>query len=1441
MRRRYIALGIVIAASGLQAAPPAVRHLRQRHRLPGTVLIVSNTFSSPTKQPDSGPFTYTVTVQNTGSTSVTATATCTSLVSPAQTGCDIETDGDNFTLTGSQSRTLTVTYSTLGLGQFQHKVVVTKNGVKTDSATYSYITVTGTPMESFMTPLPGLTMNTGDSVKVVYSHPSGLSSSSYKLFVDGADSTSHVTKDSADIRWLSTNFSSGTHTLTSYGCSVSGRCDSASTTVTVLASTPPSYSLDDSLPPGPANAVHYTLLAGALPTPPTEYRGCPQHQGDPDIKLSSPETYAAQNAFGSTAAGNIFMPSIVWDNTITISSITIDHTPTDTWTCSSSTWLTYSDYDWNGWMHGDPHDSMWATYDYGDGTPPGYTGFVPTKSEFGFTSEFGKTSDNRVRKARPTRAVNPFAALKLPSPGAIDTGTYWVRLNGTLLVSGGHKVYSAVTRVSMDLIGSTFTLPSTDALVHRYHPDSTTHSSGEGWNELIAGIADSTGHWDTVRARFVVVDPGTPHPIGIAALRNFAHLDQSDCAAFGAFQCGGVTLVQAIPGFVTRDHDRSLHLVYRSASQRAPVALPYQISIGRFAQAPDSLHAFLNEGGSTVSDSTMRYAGVHGPGGYSLLDEYADETRVLGAELPAQSSGSEAVRRIQLNLQSYYNGSVRTDTMSQDFIEVHWSDTTRARFGPGWHLAETSQLAFSTYQGQSVALWMHGDGSNELFRYSGSAWISPAGETAVLLTRSDSDSSDYAIEYPNGTAVGFTSSGYQRYSRDLLGNKTYYSYTGTRLHYITDPSGIRYEFSYDGSGRVTEVGFRTSGGSYTTLLNAGYDGSGNLNLLRSWKDGSHCDSTSFRYAASAPGAFIDSVIDPRGQVTTFSYDSRLWMPTGSTTPPLRGTRMSMTFRDQWSRSTPRVGHGRTSGQDLEWLRYPNQYLGTYIPVAGTPTDYEADAFGGPTYVRHYSTEPIMTTDFLLITYGGDDVRNITRDTTGHVTKIVSASDSTAITDSVMYTYDASWNLLRTVKPTAEWPIGSNSLDTTSYAWDSVTSLSYTGQHCVRMLRMTDPSGGVDSVAYGSSGVGQCLPVRVRGFAGDTTHFTYGTLSAGVASGVRPVSSVGASGVTESVTYDATTWNTAGSQRNSDAAASMFYDAFGRADSAVDPVGTPTVTHHDQLGRVYLARTGTGSNAPVTHTFFSAGGLVDSVRIYGTSSDVTASASTSVQTSKFFYNALGWVDSSFTPGGRRRVFWRNGLGEPYFEETGHGTFISREFDWQGRLVAEYLGQARPGYSVDGTAFADAGTTTAYTYFGLTPGVTLHSGELHAFTYDNRGHVSAQSDTMLTTARSYNRAGELIADTLTFTDGAKVVRNYSYSRRGQRTMIADTVMTGSTFLTAGRTDYTWNSTTGRLDSLDAKRDGGARIATTIWKYDAAGRDTLRVVVPWTSGGSAGHPDS
>jgi hypothetical protein len=253
--------------------------------------------------------------------------------------------------------------------------------------------------------------------------------------------------------------------------------------------------------------------------------------------------------------------------------------------------------------------------------------------------------------------------------------------------------------------------------------------------------------------------------------------------------------------------------------------------------------------------------------------------------------------------------------------------------------------------------------------------------------------------------------------------------------------------------------------------------------------------------AGAPGAFLDSLIDARGQLTTFDYERRYFTPIFQVRPPHQAVRDTARFRDVWRRAAPREGYGRPQ-EPLERLVRLNQLRGTYYPFAGYPTDYRADAFSAPTWVRQVAPEPIMTWDYLMISFGVDEVRDIGRDSTGHVTKIVVYRDSASFADSVVYEYDANFNVSRIIRPTALWPTGSVTLDTLRFTYDSVTSgLLFTHQRCVRLRASYDVLGvRADTVAYGANGIAQCLPTQIVGNANDTTRFTYGQLTAGTPAG-----------------------------------------------------------------------------------------------------------------------------------------------------------------------------------------------------------------------------------------------------------------------------------------------------------------------------------------------------
>lgn len=1419
------------------------------------VVIQFNTFAAVTRPPDAGPFTYTVTLQNFGSTAHDATISCVQLA--PQLPCTTP-DPEFVTVQPGATQVVTVGYTTLGLGKFQQKIqVVDEQANKITSMTFGLITVSGVPIATLANPLDSAEFWPYDTLRVLLSHPSGINTASFKLYIDNVDRTSQATKTSTAMTAAAATLAlgGGFHSLKSYGCALNGRCDSTSVTTFVVPGSV-SSNLDDSLGP-PAGAGIVGLLPGALPLPPDTLKGCPIDMGWPMIKLSQPFSYIDQF---TSPVGTLFRANVNFDTAIAITTTNHDYLPGDPHTCTWFTYLTPSQYDWNFWDDPSPTDPMWDVYPYSDFTPPGGGGGPQSPAGGG---------------GKPGTGTGGGPGPMAPVAGAMNPDSVRAWLNGTLIINNGLGVAGkGITVISRDPVQYVYSLSVATGVaqgfVHRYNPSSPSSDNG-GWNEMIFAAADSTGHWTKVRSRFVQLQSNATGPLVATPLRDFRHQGQDDCAAFGALQCAGVMLVQGIPGFVTRDKDRSLHLVYRSASQRAVTVLPYDLYISRILRAPDSVNVVLREGGVVVSD-TQRYYGRKKPSGapaaeFDTLWENANERRVLGAGLRAPVTGTNAaVRTITAQLRSFYGSSptFQDDTVRQEVAQLYLSDTTTSRFGPGWALAEQSRLIL--LNGSTRTVWLSGDGSYVVFSKVGSVWVAPPGETARLKDTTIASATS-VIFLDNGARIGYTATGWQLWTSDVIGNLTQFRYNATsqRLDSIVDPTGIRYEFVYSGSttGQVGEIWIRGTGGATQKMASFVYDASRRLTTAKIWRTATTFDSTMFAYHATAPGAFVTSVTDPRSTagapiVTSFTYDTLYWMPTTIQRPPDRFGVATAQYRDPLRRTVPRDGRGRSQAL-AERLIYEPWYKGTYLDFTNRLTDATVDKFGGPTLVTMYAPPPIqyMTPDFLVVVldWGGNDVRRIERDSMGRVTKIARGDPAHLMLDSVMYRYDVRGPVDTIIRTTLAYP-ATATLDTTVFTYDTAR-VTTTAATCTRLRTMRDPMAGVTKTLYdttGGSGPKWCLPWRVIGLAQDTTIFTYGALTVGDSAGARPVSVRDPVGITVTMQYHKPTWNSAVSIRPAATDTSRsWYNAFGWADSVKDGMGTRTFLQYDQSGRVLRAKTGTGALTPTTATFYNRSGLTDSVRVYSSTDTDLLTPTGTVQTTKYFYDRLGLVDSTIYPGGRRQKFQRYRDGNPMYEYPANGSFVGRVFDWQGRIGLEALSAVGPDYRVNNDSFATHVADSVYRVLGLRFGFTLSSGQSHQYSYDNKGRVTeirtndvgeGPAD-QLVRRYDYTLAGQVTRDSSFFVkDSLAITRRYQYNRRGQRTLATTTIalVNGTIFEKNDSLRYIYDSVTARLDSMVGRADSVVGTWRTYgavrWRYDRAGRDTLQNVTPW-EGGVAGPP--
>ena len=1459
----------VTATSGGSIALPPCGGQGQPKCIP-IASIQSHTHPAGAKAPEV-TVNYTITVRNNGQGDGSGFFEVQCYGGSGLINCNSATPG-GFNLDPGQQQVVAISYTTGGLRTYVHKIKITAFGEwggTPDSVSFT-VPVVGAGIATHLNPGEMMDLMGGDTIRIVYAHPSGVNTATSKLFIDGVDSTNRSTL-TGNTRTAVLGLAGDYHKLGSYVCATNGRCDSIFTNYRAIGVSAQA-NIDDDLPL-PTGEPASSLLPGALPLPPDSLRGCPITTDHPEIRLISPFSYITQPANGTTPAGTIFMAGVSWwdgqpgSRRVTINTSNVDLVPADNRSCATITFLGESDYDWNFWVHTDPNDPMWASYPYGDRMS--LMAGRAAVQERGLVSRRGLNSDEPVDGARGAaslrrktgRVPTPFPRIEWP--GGIVTTSYKVWLNGTLIIDNSTPVVSGVYVESTAPTGLSAYVDVPHTLINVYDLQQPSNNNG-GWNEMIASVADSGGRRSYVRARFAQAPPRAIGPLVVTPRRAFDQLDQGECAAFGAFQCGGVMLTHPLPGFITRDKPRGLNLLYRSASQSARTILPHELYVNRLGAAPDSVKAFTRVGG-VASGDILRYYGLNLPAGAPedlRLAENNHERRIVGAILDS-STASPAIRQATTVVRAFYDGlGTRDDTVRQDVVQIRLTDTVATRFGPGWQLAELSRLLFGqTYKGAPAAIWLSGDGSYSIFTQVGGVWTSPLGETAKLLdsTVTSGLTARWVVSLANGASIGYTASGWQQFTADLLGNKTVYAYNGIRLSQITDPAGHRYEFSYDSTvvpkGQVSSILMRAPSGETGEVATLRYT-SGRLGKVLIRRTASQVDTTHYLYATSPFGAYVSAVVDPRSTpsdsiVTKLAYDSVYWTPKTLTLPRSNsGISSVQTIRDPWRRAVPREGRGRGT-QLAERMLYPNQARGSHIGSGnfGPWTDYTIDPFGGPTSVRIISPQPVMGPGFQMITFGGDMTRHITRDSLGRVTKIVAAQDSALISDSVVYRYDVHNNLDRLIKSTAEFPVGTNALDTISFVYDSA-SISAT-QRCRRLRSMTDAMGGITRVRYDSagSGVRPCLPIQAIGLAADTTKFAYGALTVGNAAGVRPIKTVDPVGLADSVAYDATTWNTATHVRIADGATSRaFYGKFGLPDSLLDPVNTPTHIRYDLSGRVIRTKTGTGLTAPMTRSHYNSNGLTDSVEVFAATNIDEMIVVGSIQTTRNYFNRLGQMDSTLTPGSRtvepkarRQWFKWDANGNARQEFNGAGSWIGRSSDWLGRVEWQIYSEVLPGYSIDGENYADATTDSAYRYYGLASGRTLSMGQAYRIVYDNKGRVAREvtsqtsmpfnPDSSWVKRKGYSRVGALVADTTNFSDSMRVVRRYQYNRRGQRTLAATTFShTGSGTFTGGSVDttrYYYSTATARLDSMVTKLAASDTVGRVRWLYDRAGRDTLRAV--------------
>ena len=633
---------------------------------------------------------------------------------------------------------------------------------------------------------------------------------------------------------------------------------------------------------------------------------------------------------------------------------------------------------------------------------------------------------------------------------------------------------------------------------------------------------------------------------------------------------------------------------------------------------------------------------------------------------------------------------------------------------------------------------------------------------------------------------------------DPAGNRTQLSWseTGGNLTGLVDADGNTIGLTYDDLNNLTSL--TDSRGGQTDLV---YDGT-----LRVQSTDALGNVTAFSYTdagdAHAPPNLLETVTDPRGHTTHFTYNQL-------------GQRTSVTDAS-----------GNTTA-------FSYDQLGRLIEVTdplGRVSRNQYDALGRLVRTtRNYDASRPANDDgqFNIATafdYDGAGNMLAVTDAFGRTTSNAydSANRLTAVTDPLgnrtTMAYDAAGNLIQTADPLGR---------VTAYAYDSLN----------RLVRTTDSLGGVMTTAYDANG----NVASMTDANGHATTFAYDNLR-------RPQAVVDALGNRTTTSYDAA-GNVVASTDAEGRTTAFVYDALNRLVRQTDPAGGLTTHAYDAAGNRIRSLDPNGNQS-----LFAYDALNRMLRVTDALGGVMA----------YEYDVLGNRLAVTDANGHRTSFVYDALNRPVETRNPLGQTYSSQYDALGNLVAgvdprggrttfaydqlnRLIEQADPlgatsayGYDAVGNQLSrtDANghvTTSAYDALNRMRATTDPNGNTATTTYDAVGNPLTMADASgAVTAFSYDAVNRMTATT----DPLGNVARFSYDAVGNRRALIDAlgVVTGYEFdelnrlaavvenqlpavapdaQTNVRTEYQYDAAGNRLAIIDANGH------TTTFGYDELNR--------------------
>jgi len=937
-----------------------------------------------------------------------------------------------------------------------------------------------------------------------------------------------------------------------------------------------------------------------------------------------------------------------------------------------------------------------------------------------------------------------------------------------------------------------------------------TYSAGEGgYGEV--GLSSGTDYgWYTVTS--IAVGPPT------IALQNHngTNSDRGLCMTTGAgeaagISCGDLFVTHGMPVYRTLGRDRSLSLIYNSAAATGLVLVAANVSQPAGRQTPSSIRLILTVG--SAKDSAT----------YTAFGAGQTQQVVIGRRIAGLATG---VYPMTLTARNIYGGSTFETTVTGTILVVN---RATSEFGRGWSLLGLEQVLTDPAD-STRRVWVAGDGSIRLYTkpslgsnfFQGAAGDAPDSLIRFDTLVSGSTQKWYRRHLKHGAAVTFDATGRHRFTQNRVGARTLFTWGTvagqTRLTTITvppnDATARNYTFYWKSTtARLDSI--RDPGARRLKLTLA-------VDTLKSITDPDG-QVTRFQYAA---GRMTKRIYPRKGMVgdsahTSFSYANSARVTAVNIQANSTATQFAATALTPWDERGLADTVWATSdlGSPTTGVGLPSRVDGP-ITGLGDASDILVNRFGQPTKLTHLGLNTVTTMWYdstvslpalptkvqyphASVAGAGGRIVRMSWNARGNLTE---QRDSTFFLDG------------RLTKSTTYSYNDPNAIDSPSRVQDALgrqTNYSYTSLGLT--YQITSPLGHTTQYAYLLSG-------PLTGLLASVTELTVQTW----------VQSSGSETNQHQVTGFAYDVNGNPLTRTSPAGVVTSYvaNSLGQITDVYDPLGTRTGHAYDKMNRDTLQTTYTTKQGhPTVPDALS--GCASSQFVCADSTAPFRPNMTAPLLTKYRYTSSGTVDSILDPRNVKRKYVYdarlnvererdefnhdkiayynvNGLLDSVKTRVGHVTKYS--YDAIGRRTAMFYPARQSTFTNDGSTWIPRDSIS--------------------YTYDLLGNVLVSRNLVgHTITRTYWADGSVKTKktAIQFTDSLY----YEYDRTGARTLMVATATLAQGNTSPDSMRYFYGSTTGMLDSLQARMSNSTVAAayatrTFHFAYDALGR-RRRLIYP------------